>query len=117
MAREDNTFEVLDLTTDNDKSAMSTGIISKQLLSVPSIAEWAKTDMSSWAERSGPDCGEVLKSSHTELFEFDTKAVTASNYDEVDLHVKVVASQMVDGEAVREVAYEGDEDEELESTC
>lgn len=117
MAMEDNTFVVLDLTTDNDKSEMSTGIISKKLLSVPSIAEWAKNDVSSWTEQSGPDCAEVLKSSQAELFEFDTKAVSVSNYDEVDSHVKVVVSQIVDGEVVAEVAYEGDDDEEFESTC
>jgi len=62
MAKDDNSFAVLDLTTDNEKSMMSTGGISKKLLSVPSIAEWAKyEDISNWTEQNDRACAEVPK--------------------------------------------------------
>lgn len=118
MAKDDKSFAVSDLTTDNEKYMMSTGSISKKLLSVPSIAEWAKYEaISGWTEQTGPACVEVPKQSHTELFEFDTRGVSVENYDEADLHGKTVATEMEVGEVVGEVAYEGDEDEELESMC
>jgi len=116
MAKDDNSFAVLDLTSDNEKSMMSTGSISKKLLSVPSIAEWAKyEDISSWTEQTGPACADVPKQSHTEVFEFDTRGVNVRKYDEADWLGKAVSTQI--GEVVAEVAYEGDEDEEFESTC
>lgn len=117
MAKDGNSFSISELTTDNDKSSRSAGNISKKLLSVPSVAEWVKhEDISSWTEKTSHACAEVPKQSRTELFEFDTRGVTVINFDETDSHGKSVTTQVEAGEVVAEVAYEGDEDEEFEST-
>ena len=115
MAKDDISNGMAELTVDDEKPAMSSGSISKKLLSVPSIAEWAKHEnISNWTEQDGPACPEISKLSYVEMFEFDTRGLSVTNHDEAEMHEKPVAAVEVGG-VVAEVAYEGDEDEEFES--
>jgi hypothetical protein len=85
MAKDENSYAIVDLTIDNEKPMISSGSISKKLLSVPSIAEWAKDEnISIWVEQNGTACPDVSKLSYAELFEFDTRGLNVMHHEEAD---------------------------------
>ncbi|KAG0575264.1 hypothetical protein KC19_VG331600 [Ceratodon purpureus] len=113
MSKDDSPHAIVDLTVDDEKPLMSSGSISKKLLSVPSIAEWAKHEK--WTEQNGPACPDVSKMTYADAFEFDTKGLNVMSHEEAaGVHEMPVVIATEVGGGVAEVAYEGDEDEEFE---
>lgn len=115
MAKDENSYAIADLTIDNEEPMIQSGSISKKLLSVPSIAEWAKDEnISIWVEQNGTACPDVSKLSYAELFEFDTRGLNMMHHEEANTQGKLVATVKEVGGVVAEFAYEGDEDEEFD---